>query len=117
MTPTGDFGASFITPHASVILPGLPRSARASERAGIVGYRRVWQYSRRGGYARRPMRESAGKGCHSAIPMPPKRRSNQWRPETHGDKSAKPRPPATPLMETPPMGTPLMGTPISRLAL
>jgi hypothetical protein len=23
MIPTGDFGASFITPHASVILPGL----------------------------------------------------------------------------------------------
>jgi len=31
MTPTGDFGASFITPHASVILPSLPRSASGEE--------------------------------------------------------------------------------------
>jgi hypothetical protein len=43
MTPTGDLETGFITPHASVILPGLPRSVRASERAGIVGFRRVVQ--------------------------------------------------------------------------
>jgi hypothetical protein len=95
MTPTGDLEIDFITLHASVILPGLPRSLTGPGKG--PGWSGIEEYaSRCGGSARQPMHESAGKGCHPAIPMPPKRRSIHWRPETHGDKSAKPRPPATP---------------------
>jgi hypothetical protein len=47
MTPTGDLEIDFITPHASVILPGLQDQAGPVPvwffRAGIVGYRRVCQ--------------------------------------------------------------------------
>src|ERR1035437_3811558 len=94
MTPTGDLEIDFITPHASVILAGLPRPIKPGKGPGKSG---IEEYaSRCGGSARQPMHESAGKGCHPAIPMPPKCRSIHWQPETHGDKSAKPRPPATP---------------------
>ena len=34
MTPTGDFETGFITPHASVILPGLPRPIKPGKGPG-----------------------------------------------------------------------------------
>ena len=105
MTSTGDLETCFITPHASVILPGLPQPLTRRVKGPDSRVSKSMPVGTAGTPAGLCTNRS-GTSRHPAGPMPPKRRSIQWRPETHGDKSAKPRPPATPSLKLSPCHPP-----------
>src|SRR6266567_9528233 len=83
MAATGEIGTGFktLSERVQVVCSVLVHSA--------VGERELSDQSACG-------KAGQNRGRQPAIPDPSQSRgSNHWRPDTHGDKSAKPRPPAT----------------------